>query len=220
MGEASAAEARAVDAPVAHDRHQPVAAIIRTLQDESADCPLPRIAIAVQQVDGERRSPRHRVSQGVVLGVSRVPNRPVPEADDSRRHVQITGLRSEPIGVEWRLLGWVVRPEAPPMDDANAGPGVAERYRQVGVVVVDLSDRAAAWQLDGSTVDKADLLRLVFRPRRDQQRPHPNQKRLFGNRAALFAERTAANVATASTRVPPAVANADVVVQSIGSPFV
>jgi hypothetical protein len=121
--------------------------------------------------------------------------------------------------------------QLPAEQDRQPGAGIADQQRRLDHLSGDLQRGPAA--LDGYPVPvgELDLLLRILQPRGHQQRTLAGQQRplcdpggtvgaaILAARSALradrFAERTDANVATASTKVPPAVASEATVVQSV-----
>src|SRR5215216_7576038 len=93
-----------VEVPVPHDRAPPSG--VRTRENaEAADHALSALVVAVQQVDGEPPPRFDRSQNAGVRVIGPIPNRTLPEADVSGRHVQVTRLATERVWICMRLIG-------------------------------------------------------------------------------------------------------------------
>ena len=173
--------------------------------------------VCVQQLDPEDAPRRYGLHQGGVLGIVTVADRRLPEADVSTRHVQVARLRTELVGLGVRMILAQVR--------GAPGATLGSRRRPEPALRTDIARYtlpSEIWHMCAGPLEQRpvlvaphDLLLDVLEPGRHEQRPDPDLHRVLGECGPQrFEERTAANVATASTSVPPAVASDAIVVQS------
>src|SRR2546426_5597051 len=132
---ASSARVVPVEVPVAHHNAQPVRPLpLPRPHGEAADDALASLLIAVEEIDGERLPRADGFEDGGALGVVRLPDGALPEADVAGRNVQVAGLRPELRGIRAveRQTGVLrLRDSAPAEDHGDAGSHVAQRGGQV-----------------------------------------------------------------------------------------
>src|SRR4029453_8270220 len=85
------------------DRGQPGGAVAGG-EGEAADHPLAALVVAVEQLHGELAVDLNGLARLGVARLGRVAERPLPEADVARRHVQVAGQGAEARRVGVRLV--------------------------------------------------------------------------------------------------------------------
>jgi hypothetical protein len=164
-----------------------------------------------------RRSTASRASAN--SGRGGIAERALPEADVVDRHVEVAGQANE-LGrvtviadaVDSQLLG---RIERPPVKDGDAGADASQR-NEVDRRVADLRDPTTALgEKDLSSTKPIFCGASASFDPSNSGRPCSSER--SATRAARFADQTDANVASASTNVPAAVASAEIVTQSAAS---
>src|SRR6185436_3160028 len=103
------------------------------------------LVVGVQQLDQEDRSRLDPFAESSILGIFRVADRRLPEADVPAGYVQIPLLRAELVALGMPVLGEQrLEAHVPAVEDGDPRAGVANRHRQVDVAVDDLDMCAGA----------------------------------------------------------------------------
>jgi hypothetical protein len=185
----------------------------RTLGDEAAHRSLAGVAVPVEQIDADELSGGDGAVQDGVVRIARVADRTLPESDDAGRDMEVARLSRERVRIR---RGARARPAGSATRGSRRRRSRRCAARWPGRIPVDLGDRAPAGEAHVAPASpNRTFCTLSSLSDGSSSGRSPTRSACSETRAALLAEQTDANIATASTSVPPAVERADTVVQSI-----